>query len=125
MSLALYSTPSSQATPRPQRLFKTRRNGRAWTMAVREELDLFPPRRAARRRVVKITPSLEQACKFFNVPVPYCGNIILGEMLANHDRLKATPGHSHSHDLSDSELAAVIKRTGVDRAWDAITKIIA
>jgi hypothetical protein len=35
MSLALYSTPSSQATPRPQRLFKTRRNGRAWTMAVR------------------------------------------------------------------------------------------
>ena len=35
MSLALYSTPSSQATPRPPRLFKTRRNGRAWTMAVR------------------------------------------------------------------------------------------
>jgi hypothetical protein len=31
----LYSTPSTQATPRPQRLFKTRRNGRSWTMAVR------------------------------------------------------------------------------------------
>ena len=35
MIVILYSTSSTEATPRPQRLFKTRCNGRAWTMAVR------------------------------------------------------------------------------------------
>ena len=34
MSLTIYSNPSSKATA-PQRLFKTRRANRAWTMAVR------------------------------------------------------------------------------------------
>ena len=35
MTLTIYSNPSSKATARPQRLFKTRRANRAWTMAVR------------------------------------------------------------------------------------------
>ena len=35
MTFTIYSNPSSKATARPQRLFKTRRANRAWTMAVR------------------------------------------------------------------------------------------
>jgi len=35
MTFAICSSPTSQATARLQRLFKTRRNGGAWTMAVR------------------------------------------------------------------------------------------
>jgi len=35
MTLTIYSNPSSKATARPQRLFKTRHANRAWTMAVR------------------------------------------------------------------------------------------
>jgi hypothetical protein len=35
MSLTLYSTPSSKATPRPPRLFRIGRNGPGWTRAAR------------------------------------------------------------------------------------------
>ena len=57
MSLPLYSTPLSQATPRPPRLFPIGRNGPGWTKAARATRVIVT---AARESAPWRGPSAEQ-----------------------------------------------------------------
>jgi hypothetical protein len=72
----------------------------------------------------RIQPSLGQACRLLGVPIA----LVREHLKVRHvRRLKATAElgqKSNGHDLDDDELLAVIERAGVERTWDAITKIV-